>query len=284
MEMRKPSASHFYPAACGPAAESFLRDFEPPAEPARILAGIVPHAGWQYSGAVAAQVFAAVRAKMRPSTFIILGAVHRWAGVNGVYARGAWETPLGDVAVEEDLAARILAETPDWTVDDPQVHSGEHSIEVELPFVKYLFPEARVVPIAVNPDSRAVPLGRRIGEILKESGVPAVVIGSSDLTHYGEPYGFTPAGSGPIAHRWMQENDARILRLIERMNAAEVTDEALRHHNACGAGAIAATVAAAEAMGARHGHLLRYTTSYEVVPEGRFRFAVGYAGVLFGAA
>jgi hypothetical protein len=110
------------------------------------------------------------------------------------------------------------------------------------------------------------------------------VIGSSDLTHYGEPYGFTPAGSGPIAHRWMQENDARILRLIERMNAAEVTDEALRHHNACGAGAIAATVAAAEAMGARHGHLLRYTTSYEVVPEGRFRFAVGYAGVLFGAA
>jgi AmmeMemoRadiSam system protein B len=284
METRKPSASHFYPAACGPAAEKFLRGFEPPAEPADIVAGIVPHAGWQYSGAVAAQVFAAIRAKMRPATFVILGAVHRWAGVNGVYARGAWETPFGDIAVDEDLAARILAETPDWTVDDPDVHSGEHSIEVELPFVKYLFPEARVVPIAVNPDSRAVPLGRRIGEILKETGASAVVIGSSDLTHYGEPYGFTPAGSGPAAHRWMQDNDARILRLVEEMKAAEITDEALHHHNACGAGAIAATVAAAEVLGARRGFRLRYTTSYDVVPEGRFRLAVGYAGVLFGAA
>ena len=130
MEARKPSASHFYPADCGPAAESFLREFEPPAEPARVVAGIVPHAGWQYSGAVAAEVFGAIRAKVRPVTFVILGAVHRWAGVNGVYARGSWETPLGDVAVDEDLAARILAETPDWTVDDPQVHSREHSIEV----------------------------------------------------------------------------------------------------------------------------------------------------------
>lgn len=284
METRKAAAPHFYPADSGGTVEGFLEGFHAPAEPARVVAGIVPHAGWQYSGAVAARVFAAIRASQPPATFIILGAVHRWAGINGVYARGAWATPLGTVFVDEDLAARILAETPEWTVDEPKVHSGEHSIEVELPFVKYLFPEARVVPIAVNPDSRAVLLGQRIGQMLKDTGTSAVVIGSSDLTHYGDLYDFAPAGYGPGAHRWMQDNDARLLRLIEAMKAAEIPEEARRRHNACGAGAIAATVAAARALGARRGILLDYTTSYTVAPDGDFHMAVGYAGVLFGEA
>ena len=233
MEARKPSAPHFYPADCASAAERFLQGFRPPPEPARVVAGIVPHAGWQYSGAVAAKVFASVRAKASPITFVIFGAVHRWAGINGVYARGAWATPLGPVPIDETLAARILEETSEWTVDEPKAHTGEHSIEVELPFVKHLFPDARVVPIAVNPDSRAVPLGRRIGEIVQGLAGTVVVIGSSDLTHYGDVYGFTPAGTGPRAHRWMQDNDARILRLVEEMKAAEIPEEAHRHHNAC---------------------------------------------------
>ena len=284
METRKPAASNFYPADCGPAVEDFLQGFEPPAKPASVVAGIVPHAGWQYSGAVAARVFATIRARQRPATFVIFGAVHRWAGINGLYARGAWATPLGPVPVDEDLAARILAETSEWIVDEPKVHSGEHSIEVELPFVKYLFPEARVVPIAVNPDSRAVPLGERVGRILKETGAPAVILGSSDLTHYGDVYGFTPAGYGPGAYRWMRDNDARILRLVEEMKAAEIPEEARRHYNACGAGAIAATVAAAQVLGARRGLLLEYTTSYDVAPDAHFHMAVGYGGVLFGEA
>src|SRR3990167_2469809 len=186
MEARKPSAPHFYAGDCARAADRFLQGFVATPEPARAVAGIVPHAGWQYSGAVAAKVFASIRAKALPTTFVIFGAVHRWAGINGVYARGAWATPLGAVPVDEALAARILEETPEWTVDDPKAHSGEHSIEVELPFVKYLFPEARVVPIAVNPDSRAVPLGQLVGEILRDYDRKVVVIGSTDLTHYGD--------------------------------------------------------------------------------------------------
>ena len=284
MEARKPSAPHFYPGDCARAADRFLQGFVAPPELARVVAGIVPHAGWQYSGAVAAKVFASIRAKALPTTFVIFGAVHRWAGINGVYARGAWTTPLGAVPIDEALAARILEETPEWTVDEPKAHSGEHSIEVELPFVKHLFPEARVVPIAVNPDSRAVPLGQRIGEIVKGLATTVVLIGSSDLTHYGDVYGFTPAGFGPPAHRWMQDNDRRILRLVEQMKAAEIPEEAHRHSNACGAGAIAATVAAARVLGVERGFLLQYTTSHDVVPEGEFQMAVGYAGVLFGVA
>jgi MEMO1 family protein len=282
MEARRPSASQFYPADCGRAAEALLRGFVPPPEPARIVAGIVPHAGWQYSGAVAAKVFASVRAQRQPATFVILGAVHRWAGINGVYARGAWITPLGPVSIDEDLAAQILEQTPGWTVDDPNSHSGEHSIEVEVPLIKHLFPNARIVPIAVNPDSRAIPLGQQIGRILKKQGADAVVIGSSDLTHYGDVYGFTPAGFGAQAHPWMENNDERILRLVEAMSDSEITEEAHRRRNACGAGAIAATIAAARVLGAERGQVIEHTTSHDVIPEGEFRMAVGYAAVLFG--
>ena len=246
------------------------------------MAGIVPHAGWQYSGAVAAKVFASIRAQGQPATFVILGAVHRWVGINGVYARGSWITPLGPVSIDEDLAGRILEQTSDWAVDDPNSHSGEHAIEVELPFVKYLFPDARIVPVAVNPDSRAIPLGQQIGRILKDRGAGAVVIGSSDLTHYGDIYGFTPAGFGTQARHWMENNDGRILRLVESMSDSEITEEALRHRNTCGAGAIAATIAAARVLGAERGQVLEHTTSHDVIPEGEFRMAVGYAAVLFG--
>jgi len=281
MEARRPSASQFYPADCGRAAEALLRGFVPPKVPDPIVGGIVPHAGWQYSGAVAAKVFGSIRAQRQPATFVILGAVHRWAGINGVYARGAWSTPLGPVPIDEDLAGQILEETTGWTVDDPSCHTGEHSIEVELPFIKHLFPDARVVPVAVNPDSRAVPLGRQIGGILRDRGADAVVIGSSDLTHYGDIYGFTPAGFGARAHRWMENNDERILRLVETMSDSEIPEEAHRHRNACGAGAIAATIAAARVLGAGCGRVIEHTTSHDVLPEGEFRMAVGYAAVLF---
>jgi AmmeMemoRadiSam system protein B len=246
------------------------------------VAGIVPHAGWQYSGAVAAKVFASIRAQRQPDTFVILGAVHRWAGINGVYARGAWITPLGPVRIDEELAARILEESLGWTVEDPNAHHGEHSIEVEVPLIKHLFPDARIVPVAVNPDSRAIPLGQQIGRTLQNHGADAVVIGSSDLTHYGDNYGFTPAGFGARAHRWMKDNDERILRLVEAMSDSEIPEEARRHRNACGAGAIAATIAAARVLGAARGQVLEHTTSHDVIPQGEFRMAVGYAAVLFG--
>lgn len=281
MKVREPAAPHFYAGDCARATERFLEGFSPPAEPTRVVAGIVPHAGWQYSGAVAAKVYASLRQKQDPATFVIFGAVHRWSGFNSVYARGAWETPLGEIAVDEELAEKILSETPGWTTDDPRAHGGEHAIEVQLPFLKHLFPKAKVVPISVSPDESAIPLGRRVGEILKDFPRATAVIGSSDLTHYGDVYQFTPVGYGTRAYRWVRANDARILRLAEEMKGAEIIPEAREHQNACGPGAMAATILAAQVLGARCGHLLEYTTSYDVVPEEEFRMAVGYAGMLF---
>src|SRR3972149_6706199 len=100
MTVRRPAAPHFYAGDCVRATERFLRGFTPPAQPERVVAGIVPHAGWQYSGAVAAKVFESIRQKTPPATFVFYGAVHQWAGGIAVYARGSWSTPLGDIAVD----------------------------------------------------------------------------------------------------------------------------------------------------------------------------------------
>jgi len=108
-----------------------------------------------------------------------------------------------------------------------------------------------------------------------------VVVGTTDLTHYGDPYGFTPFGYGPEAKKKMKENDARIIELALRMKAADIRKEAQKSHNACGSGALAATVAAAKAMGAEKGQLIEYTTSHDVMAEGEFDMAVGYAGIVF---
>jgi MEMO1 family protein len=281
MQVRAACAPQFYSGDCARSIERFIQGFSVPNEPAKPVAGVVPHAGWMYSGAVAAKVFQSIRRKAEPEAFVIFGAVHRWAEINGIYASGGWETPLGVMEVDEVLAARILEETRGSIVENPRVHSGEHSIEVELPFLKYLFPNAKFVPIAVNPDSRALDIGLRVGEVLKSYGRSTVVIGSTDLTHYGEAYSFAPAGYGSGAHDWVRLNDARILRLAEEMKASEILGEARHHHNACGAGALAATVEASRTLGARRGHLVEYTTSYDVAPEGTFRMAVGYGGLLF---
>jgi len=116
---------------------------------------------------------------------------------------------------------------------------------------------------------------------MKERRPSAVVVASSDLTHYGERYGMAPAGTGPAAETWMKANDRRIIDLATAMKAEAIVPEAESHHNACGSGAMAAAVACAKALGRKNGVLVEYTTSHDVMPEGEFDMAVGYAGIVF---
>jgi AmmeMemoRadiSam system protein B len=231
---------------------------------------------------VAAKVFKCLSVKAGPVTFILLGAVHTWKPRgNSIYSRGSWTTPLGDVKIDEDAAKKLLDALAGDVIEDPDAHEGEHSLEVQLPFIKYLCPDAKIVPIAIPPDENAHITGRKIGEAAAGMGKKIVVVGTTDLTHYGDTYGFTPFGYGEKAKRQMEESDARIIKLALMMRSDEIRREAQKNHNACGSGALAATVAAAKAMGAEKGYLLQYTTSYGVMPEGDFEMAVGYAGILF---
>lgn len=278
---RQPYARHFYPGDCSARIERFLKDYKVPKEPAKAVGGIVPHAGWVFSGAVAAKVFKCISVKTDPDTFILLGAVHTWRLRNSIYSHGSWSTPLGDVKIDEEVSETLLDVLAGDIIDDPEAHEGEHSLEVQLPFIKYLCPEAKIVPVAIPPDENAHITGRKIGEAASGMGKKIVVVGTTDLTHYGDSYGFTPYGYGEEAKKRMKESDSRIIELALRMRSIEIRKEAQKSHNACGSGALAATVAAAKALGAEKGYLLEYTTSHDVMPEGEFEMAVGYAGILF---
>jgi len=285
--IRRPAvAGRFYPgdrAGCVEMIEECLPEEPSPDLPDEIVAGLVPHAGWAFSGPVAAKVFAAMKAQGAPETFVILSAMHRWgASRPAVYARGRWVTPLGEVEVDEELAAAILETGAGLLVESPEAHSGEHSAEVQVPFIQYLFPEAKILPILVPPEEDAARTGELIGRVVEAAQRRAAIIGTTDLTHYGASYyGFAPAGTGQQALEWVRANDERVINLILSMQAEEIVDEAAAHHNACGGGAIAGTVAAARTMGVDKGHLLEYTTSHHVMPRGPATDFVGYAAIVF---
>lgn len=282
MQTRQPYAAQFYSGNIRAQMEEYIAGFTPPAEPAHVVAGIVPHAGWFFSGATASKVFLTIRAKQSPSTIVLLGAVHLpGVSANSVYPEGIWETPGGPLEVDAELAAMLVDAMPELVSASAKAHQFEHSIEVQTPMIKYLFPDTKILPVAAPPTDDAVALGAGIGRLIKESGIDAVVIGSTDLTHYGDSYGYTPAGYGRDAYDWMIQNDRHILELAKTMRPAEILTEASVMHNACGPGAMAATVAAAKAMGATKGHLIEHTTSYDVYPVGEFEMAVGYAAMVF---
>ena len=258
--------------------------------PTKIVAGIVPHAGWMFSGAVAGQVFRAIAQQRQPQcgpdVFVLFGAMHRdVAQTAGMFAEGAWRTPLGDIAVDDRLAERILSGT-NLIEPNAQVHIEEHSLEVIVPFIQYLFPKAKILPIAVPPVAGANEIGQAVGRTISAEGASAVCIGSTDLTHYGPGYGFAPQGPGKKGIDWAKQvNDKAIIDLICRMQADKVVAQAQADRSACGAGAVAATIAAARENGADRAVVLGHVSSAEVAEQlwGRGSSeSVGYAGIVFG--
>ncbi len=294
MIVREPAvAGGFYPAspeACREHIEQLApRDLDLPSLPDTIRGGIAPHAAWVFSGRVCATVLAAVAARAAhapPATFVLFGASHRRLRHAAVlFAEGAWSTPLGLAHIDARLAERVLSSTS-LVEDDSYPHQDEHSIEVQVPFIQYFFPRARILPILVEPSTRAPEIGRAVARAVQLSGGSAVYLGSTDLTHYGPNYGFLPEGASDRGLAWAKDvNDRRLIELMRLMKADQVVPEAAEHHNACGSGAIAATLAACSLAGASHGLLLAHVTSHEVarsmhMPTGYD--AVGYAGIVFG--
>lgn len=289
MLSRSPIAYGFYPNAAGVcriAVERHLREgaaLQTNIQKKSVVAGIVPHAGWIYSGNTAATVFNSVSRLSKPEAFILFGSVHVFGVLKpALMKEGVWETPLGDLEIDSELTNDILKSAGDIVVENEEGHINEHSIEVQVPFIKYLFPEARIVPIMVPPVEEAAVLGKRIAALAKNKNSKIMTIGTSDLTHYGQRYSFRHHGTGMSALEWVKkENDKRIIDLCLKMAAEDIVPEATKHMNACGGGALAATVAYARELGVKEGELLHYTTSYDVEPTGAPTDFVGYAGIVF---
>mgnify|MGYP005839620671 CR=1 FL=1 len=289
--VRNPAvAGTFYPldaAACRQQAKAFLR----PASIARsadqpLLGGIVPHAGWICSGAIAGQAIATLAKSSQPDVVVVFGAIHTPVRVDyaALDTHATWVVPGGQSPVHEQLQ-RQLAEQSGTFAFDERLHRFEHAVEVELPILQLAFPDAAILPVEVPVSGRAVEVGRQTAQRIQQSNLRAIYLASSDLTHYGPNYGFYPAGIGLPGIQWANDNDRRLLDLVRKLAAEAIVPEVRAHYNACGGGAIAAMLAACLEHGATQATILRHTNSYETLADVQPQLpdnAVGYAGVVVG--
>src|SRR5512142_1697113 len=144
---------------------------------------VVPHAGYMYSGHVAGAVFAALQL---PRRFLILCPNHTGAGEPlAMYRQGRWRTPLGEVAVDEELAAELQRHC-DWLSDDPEAHRSEHALEVQLPFLQAMVGDFTFVPIAVGVGQYEplAALGEAMARALAGREREVLIVASSDMNHY----------------------------------------------------------------------------------------------------
>jgi hypothetical protein len=241
----------------------------------KVRGAIVPHAGWFFSGRLAAWAFAAAAAE-GPEVVVIFGG-HLGAGPPRVILEEAWETPLGRVTLARDLAGELHRRV---SARREPAGAADNTIEVHLPMLRHLFPEARVLAARAPHTEEALSLGEEAARLCQEAGLGCAVFGSTDLTHYGPDYGFMPHGLGPRAERWVKEvNDARFVEAALALDGPSLLRLGAEEESACSAGAAAAAVAAGRRLGAGRGFLLGSYLSAEVASLGES--FVGYAAVAF---
>ncbi|MFB6151156.1 MAG: AmmeMemoRadiSam system protein B [Haloarculaceae archaeon] len=240
-------------------------DEQPGGEPPTAL--VSPHAGYPFSGPVAAHGFAALAgADPDPDVAVVLGPNHQGAGEAAAVApHEAWRTPLGELPVDGDFAAALVEESAVATFD-AGTHAGEHSVEVQLPFLQYCMDDLSVVPVCLTRlgRERAVQLGRDVAAAVERTARDAVVVSSTDLTHY-EPHGRAEAADEPVV-------DA--IRSLDVEGIARAVSDG---HTMCGPWATVAGLTTAGELGATDGELLQYATSGQT--EGRRDRVVGYCSV-----
>jgi MEMO1 family protein len=133
---------------------------------------------------------------------------------------------------------------------------------LQLPFIKYFFKDTKIIPIGVPPIKKSLEIGISAVKLANHYGVNIKIIGSTDLTHYGFNYGFTPKGTGQSALDWVQnENDRRLIDKMLVMEPEAILQEALTSQNACCAGAAATALAAGKQLGAKKAQAIAYATS-----------------------
>ncbi len=282
MDVRQPAfAGNWYPETmddCRRAIEDFLEERPLTALARPPLAGIVPHAGWFFSGSLACHVIGLLQEDPPPEILVIFGMHMHPASTPVIMTRGAWGTPLGELPIAEDLADHLAAQF-DFAVESPRATNRDNTIELQLPFIRHFFGPVPIVPIGVPPSTEALRIADAVVTYAQSTSRRIKIIGSTDLTHYGPNYALTGQGRGAAAVKWVREdNDRRFIDALLALAPGRVIDEARRRQNACCAGAAAACVEAAMGLGAREGQLQASATSHDKSPGDSF---VGYAGVVY---
>lgn len=241
----------------GPLGPGRLPELRP--GPRKVLGGMVPHAGYMFSGQVAAHFYSRLAADGFAKSFVIIGPNHTGRGSGMAVAVDDFETPLGVVKIDQELAKAVRKDLVDI---DPEAHHFEHSIEVQLPFLQHVSRDFKFVPICMGfQDYEA---SRGLGEVIRDAvkGRDAVVIASTDMSHY------VTAGTA-------RAKDGKALEKVEAMDPKGLY-ETVRDENIsmCGYGPVMATMFA---CGQGKAQVLKYATSGDVRP---MRDVVGYASAV----
>lgn len=233
----------------------------------KLVGVIMPHAGYMYSGPIAAYGASIIAENGKPDSFIIIGPNHSGLGAPvAIMKEGIWRTPLGQAKVDNDLAMRIL-ELSDIVEDDYYAHVNEHSIEVQLPFLQYLFGEINFVPICLMLQNHeiATSLGTSLAKAI--NGRKVIIIASTDFSHY-EPYNHA-----------LQNDNLIIDKIINfDVNGFFKTFYSKRI-SMCGPGSVSILIVAARILGAKQALKLKYATSGDT--SGDFSSVVGYSSIAF---
>jgi AmmeMemoRadiSam system protein B len=233
--------------------------------PQKAFGAIVPHAGLQYSGPVAGAVYGRLAF---PPTVILLGPNHYGRGSPiALFAEGVWETPLGDVEVDAELAGELRGACG-AIADDPGAHRSEHSLEVQLPFLRRLAPTLRFVPLllSVGGYQPLEELGSALAGLLAQREPRPMLLASSDFNHYE-------------SDRITRVKDRKAIDAILALDARGLYDVVRRERiTMCGVEAAVVVLTAARALGVKRAEEVRYATSAEA--SGDYERVVGYAGIL----
>lgn len=234
------------------------------APPILALGCIAPHAGYVYSGHVAGAVYARLQL---PETYIIMCPNHTGMGTPlSVMSEGEWETPLGNVAIDVELASQVKSRCSVLS-EDSSAHRYEHAVEVQLPFLQARHGRLTFVPVAIGTGrfEALQLLGEAIAGAIKAADKPVLIIASSDMNHYE---------SDSLTRKKDARAIERVLALDPRGLHEVVTNENI---TMCGYGPAVAMLTAARMLGAKSAELIKYATSGDI--SGDRDHVVGYAGI-----
>jgi len=235
------------------------------------VAVVVPHAGYIYSGQICADAYRQVMNR-NYEVFVILGVNHTTAGFHGVSLADyeSFRTPLGDIQIDETVTAELLAQCSDC-VRSREVHLREHSIEVQVPFIQVLFPDAKIVPVIIHPPDPdlCIRFGKTLADVLKNK--KALIIISTDLSHYPDSADAFQADRETL-QAIADWNPDKFVSVMRNLNAPNLNTRA------CGEAAILSGITAAGALGAKHVVIAGYSNSGDVALGDRTR-VVGYGAL-----
>lgn len=248
-----------------------------PRESRKIVGIISPHAGYAYSGQVAANGYDRIAKDGLPQSFIILGPNHygRGSGVS-IQTEGAWETPLGRAQIDTRLAKEIQKASEIIDIDE-ESHAMEHSIEVQLPFIQYLSNTAQFVPICswMQDLKTSHDIAKSIVDQARDNN--CVIIASSDFTHHERT---SKDRDETEMLRKIEDADKNAIDAIKRLDDSTLNSLGeTQKVTMCGYGPITTLIAVAKLLGSVRAEFLSHKTSYDVTKDSSY--VVGYSSILF---